>query len=197
MATEQSNELVVLAEEKGSALWKAFGGLLQGVVSASTGMSSDAVHTIKSGIGALQSTGSTLWMPFWLSHLARSYAELGQFNDAGRYIDEALTAIEAAKERLYEAEINRVAGEITLLMSRSSAAKAEGHFERALSLARAQQAKSWELRAATSMARLWNDQGRGGEARDLLAPIHGWFTEGLDTLDLTDAKALLDTLAAA
>jgi class 3 adenylate cyclase/predicted ATPase len=197
MAIEQSNELVVLAEEKGGALWKAFGVLSQGTVLALTGMSSDAVQTIKSGIGALQSTGSTLWMSFWLSHLAKSYAELGQSIDAGRCINEALVAIEDTKERLYEAEINRVAGEIALLGHRSNTVKAEGLFERALSLARAQQAKSWELRAATSMARLWNDQGKRDEARDLLAPIHGWFTEGSNTLDLRDTKALLNTLAVA
>ena len=108
-----------------------------------------------------------------------------------------MTVIAAAKERLYEAEVNRMAGEIALLLPQPNAAKALAHFERALSLARAQRAKSWELRAATSIARLWSDQGRRDEARDLLAPIYGWFTEGFNTLDLRDTKALLNTLAVA
>ena len=196
MATQQSNELVVLADEKGSALWKAFGTLLQGVVLALTGRSSDAIKIINSGIGALRSTGSTLWMPLWLSHLAKSYADLGQFVDARRCIGEAMTVIEVAKERLYEAEINRMAGEIALLSPQPDAVKAQAHFERALSIARAQRAKSWELRAATSVARLWSDQGKQDEARGLLAPIYGWFTEGFNTLDLKEAKALLDKLRA-
>ena len=153
MATQQSNELVVLADEKGSALWKAFGTLLQGVVLALTGRSSDAIKIINSGIGALRSTGSTLWMPLWLSHLAKSYADLGQFVDARCCIGEAMTVIEVAKERLYEAEINRMAGEIALLSPQPDAVKARAHFERALSIARAQRAKSWELRAATGVRR--------------------------------------------
>ena len=134
-------------------------------------------------------------MPLWLSHLAKSYADLGQFVDARRCIGEAMTVIEAAKERLYEAEVNRMAGEIALLLPQPNAEKALAHFERALSLARAQRAKSWELRAAMSMARLWKDQEKRDEARGLLAPIYGWFTEGFNTLDLKDAKALLDVLS--
>jgi predicted ATPase len=103
--------------------------------------------------------------------------------------------VETNKERLWEAEANRVAGEIVLQSPQRNAAKAEGYFESALAIARAQQAKSWELRAAMSMARLWRDQGKRDEARDLLAPVYGWFTEGFDTRDLKEAKALLDKLA--
>ena len=136
-------------------------------------------------------------MPLWLSHLAKSCAELGQFVEAGRCIGEAMTVIEAAKERLFEAEVHRMAGEIELLLSQPNAAKALAHFERALSVARAQRAKSWELRAAMSMARLWKDQEKREEARGLLAPIYGWFKEGFDTLDLKETKALLNTLAVA
>ncbi len=90
--------------------------------------------------------------------------------------------------------VDRIAGEIALLSPEPDVAKAEAYFERALAVAREQQARSWELRAATSMARLWRDQGKRDEARDLLAPVYGWFTEGFDTLDLKDAKALLDAL---
>ena len=105
-----------------------------------------------------------------------------------------MAAVETAKERWCEAEVNRIAGEIALLSPEPDVAKAEAYFERALAVAREQQAKSWELRAAMSMARLWRDQGKRDEARDLLAPVYGWFTEGFDTLDLKEAKALLAAL---
>jgi predicted ATPase len=102
--------------------------------------------------------------------------------------------VETAKEKWCEAEAHRVAGEIALKSPEPDVAKAQAYFERTLSVARAQQAKSWELRAAMSMARLWRDQGKRDEARDILAPIYGWFTEGFDTLDLKEAKALLNEL---
>ena len=167
----------------------------QGYVFALTGKASNAVQMITAAITAWRSTGSTLFVPLHLSYLARAYAELGQFDDARRCIDEAMTAVETTKERWCEADINRVAGEIALKSPEPDAAKAEAYFERALAVAREQQAKSWELRAAMSMARLWRDQGKRDEARDLLAPVYGWFTEGFDTLDLKEAKALLDELA--
>jgi predicted ATPase len=128
--------------------------------------------------------------------LAKAYAELGQFDDAWRCIGKAMTAVETTEERMWEAGVHRTAGEIVLLLPEPAAAKAEAYFERALAVARQQQAKSWELRAAMSMARLWRDQGKRAEARDLLAPVYGWFTEGFDTRDLKEAKALLDELAA-
>ena len=115
--------------------------------------------------------------------------------NATRCIEEAITAVETTGEGWCEAEVNRVAGEIALLSPEPEKAKAEQYFDRALEVARNQQAKSWELRAAMSMARLWRDQGKRTQARDLLAPVYGWFTEGFDTLDLKEAKALLDELA--
>ncbi|HKN30931.1 MAG TPA: hypothetical protein VJY34_24895 [Roseiarcus sp.] len=143
----------------------------------------------------MRSTDSTMWMPLFLSYLARAKAEIGQFDDAGTSIGEATTAMETTHERWYEAEVSRIAGEIAFRSRERDAAKAEACFERALQIARAQHARSWELRAATSLARLWRDQGRRSEARDLLAPVDGWFTEGFDTLDLKEAKALLEELA--
>ena len=136
-----------------------------------------------------------MWMPLWLSYLTRAHAELGQFDEASRCIAEAMTAVETTKERWCEAEVNRVAGETVLLSRKPYRKNAEAYFERALAVARAQQAKSWELRAAMSMARLWRHQGKRNEARDLLTPIYNWFTEGFDTPDLIEAKALLDLLA--
>ena len=125
-----------------------------------------------------------------------AYAELGQLDDARRSIDDAIDKVERSKEKWCEAEVHRIAGEIVLKSPQAeAAAKAEAYFERALAVARQQQAKSWELRAAMSMARLWRDQGKRDEAPDLLAPVYGWFTEGFDTLDLKEAKGLLDGLA--
>jgi predicted ATPase len=136
-----------------------------------------------------------VFTPSYLSFLARAYADVGQFNESWRCIGEAMTKVETTKEKWCEAEVHRTAGEITLLSPEPDAAKAESYFERALAVAQAQQAKSWELRAATSMARLWRDQGKRQQALDLLAPVHGWFTEGFETLDLKEAKARLDELA--
>ena len=133
-------------------------------------------------------------MPMYLSLLAWADASDGQCDDACRCIDEATTVVETTKERWFEAEINRIAGEIALKPPEPDVARAQAHFERALEIARTQQARSWELRAAMSLARLWRGQGRRADAHDLLAPVYGWFTEGFDTLDLKEAKALLDEL---
>jgi len=194
-ANAQLNELVVLADEKAAMMWKATGMLRQGLVLALTGKASDAVQMLIVALTGRRSTGATQAAPLYLSYLAWAYADLGQFEDARRRIGEVMTLVETTRETWYEAEVNRVAGEIALKSPQPDTAKAEAYFERALAVARKQQAKSWELRAAMSMARLWRDQGKRGKARDLLAPVYGWFTEGFDTLDLKEAKALLDQLA--
>ena len=167
----------------------------QGSAFALTGRASGATKMLISGIAASRTTGATVWLPLFLPHLARAHAELGQFEEAWRCIGEAMTAAETTKEKCCEAEIHRTAGEIALMSPAPDVAKAQAHFERAIAIARAQQAKSWELRAAMSMARLWRDQGKGQQARELLAPVYGWFTEGFDTLDLKEAKVLLEELA--
>jgi predicted ATPase len=107
-----------------------------------------------------------------------------------------MTLVETSKERWCEAEINRIAGEIALMSPQRDQMKAEGYFDGALTLARQQQTKSWELRAAMSLARLWRDQGKVQQARELLVPVYRWFTEGFDTHDLKEAKVLLEALAA-
>jgi class 3 adenylate cyclase/predicted ATPase len=188
-------ELLALAEEKCLFLLKGFGMSVQGVLLTLTGKPSDAVRALTSGIAGRRSMGATAFSLFFLSNLASAYAELGQFDDAWRSIGEALTMVEATKERWCKAEVKRIAGEISLKSPERDATKAEMYFDRALAVARQQQAKSWELRAAMSMARLWRDQGKRDEARKLLAPVYGWFTEGFDTRDLKEAKALLDELA--
>jgi class 3 adenylate cyclase/predicted ATPase len=194
-AKADADELVALANEKGAVFWKAVGMMNQGGVSALTLEAANAVQMLACGIATYLSTGSRNWLPLRLSHLAMAHAELGQFDDAWRCIGEATTAMEATKENLWEAEIHRISGEIALMQGAPEAAKAEAYFEQALAVARERQAKSWELRAAMSMARLKRGQGKRDEGRDLLAPVYGWFTEGFDTLDLKEAKALLDNLA--
>jgi predicted ATPase len=169
--------------------------MFEACVSALAGGAANGVQPIASSIAFFRSTGASVLLPFIQSCLAGAYAASEQFDDARQWIDRTIAMVETSGERWCEAEVHRTAGEIELMSSRPDAAKAEGHFERALEIARAQQARSWELRAATSLARLWRDQGRRAEAHDLLAPVYGWFTEGFDTLDLKEAKALLDELA--
>jgi predicted ATPase len=130
-------------------------------------------------------------LPYCLMELAKAHADLGEFDAARGCINEALIAVQTNIERWGKAEVDRVAGEIALKSPEPNAAKA---VERALAVARQQQAKSWELRAAMSMARLWRDQGKPQQARELLAPVYGWFTEGFDTLDLKETMALLEEL---
>jgi predicted ATPase len=197
-ANTETDEQLALADSKTASQWESLGMLNKGCLLVLTGKASDAVQMINSGIAAHRAKGSTSWLPLYLSFLGVANAQLHQFTDARCCIDEAMTAIETTKERWFEAEVNRIAGEIALKSSPESdtaKAEAESYFERALAVAREQQAKSWELRAAMSMARLWRDQGKRDEARDLLAPVYGWFTEGFDTLDLKEAKGLLDELA--
>jgi predicted ATPase len=194
-ASAFADELTCLAEEKGAFFWKTMGMMVRGHLFASTGKPADAVVMITDGLAAFRSTGARLGIPETLTNLANAHSELGQGVDGVRCIREALTIIETTKERWCEAEISRMAGEIALLSPEQDGAKAEGYFKRSLEVSRQQQAKSWELRASMSMARLWRDQGKRGQARELLAPVYGWFTEGFDTLDLKQAKALLDELA--
>ena len=195
VATAQAQELVLVADEKGALLWKATGMMFEGCVSASTGKSSEAIERLNAGSIEYQSTGATLFMTWFLSYLTPAYVELGQFDEAWRLIREIMTAVQTNKESWWEADLHRIAGEVALKSPEPDAAKAGAYFERALAVARQQQAKSLELRAAMSLARLWRDQGKRQQARELLAPVYGWFTEGFDTLDLREARALLDQLA--
>jgi predicted ATPase len=194
-ANSLDDELTTLAEQTDAPFWKAAGKALRGCISSSTGNHSVAIDVLTAGIAAWRSTGARHFMTMYLSFLASAHADSNRFNDARRCISEAMTAIEITKERWWEAEVNRIAGEIELKSPEHDLAKAQANFDRALSVARKQRAKSWELRAAMSMARVWRDQGKREEARELLAPVYSWFTEGFDTLDLKEAKALLDELA--
>ena len=189
-----TEELLALAEEKHAPFFAALGTMQRGVVLAVTGDTEAAVPMIDAGISQYRSTNSTWLTPWYLTRLAEAKAKLGHCDDAWQRIFEAFEEMEKGGEVQHQAEINRVAGEIALLSPEIDVAKAERYFEKALAVARQQQAKSWELRAAMSLARLWRDQGKVQQARELLAPVYGWFTEGFDTRDLKEAKALLDEL---
>ena len=188
------DELAAVADEKDAVFSKATAMANRGQLYALTGKFSDALPLLTSGLKAMRATGATFFLPNYVTFKAMAHSELGQFSDAWRCIDEAKNIIETTKGTIAEAEVNRVAGEIALLSAELDAAKAEGYFQRALAVARQQQAKSWELRAAMSLARLWRDQDKVQQARELLAPVYGWFTEGFDTRDLKEAKALLEEL---
>jgi len=195
-SSAQADELVALADEKAAFYWKASGMFSQGLMLALKGKYEDAVQVITARINARRAIGGTSWTPLFLSYLASSHAALGHFDDSWRCLHEALVGVEATQERWFEAEIRRIAREIAMMAPEPDAAKAQAYLEHALAIARQQQAKSWELRSAMSMSRLWCDQGKRQQAHDLLAPVYGWFTEGFDTLDLKEAKALLEQLKA-
>ena len=188
------DEFVLLKDQIKGEFWGGWGTVQKGCVLTLTGEVSEAVENIASGIAELRLTGTTLWMPLFLSYLALAKAGIGQFDQAWGDIRDAMTAATTAKETWCDAEINRIAGEIALLETEPDLAKAETYFATALEIARKQKAKSWELRAAMSMARLLRAQGERRSAHDLLAPVYGWFTQGFDTLDLSHAKLLLDEL---
>ena len=194
-AKMQLDEAIALADEKGALFWKTGALLVTGCLLAVTGKSADAVLKMTTGLNAWRQTGTTVWTPAYFSYLARAHAELGQFDEASGRIGEALSAVQTTRESWYEAEIHRVAGEIALHRPEPDTTNAEACFERSLAVARAQRAKSWELRAAMSLARLKRDQGKPDVARNLLTPVYEWFTEGFETLDLQEAKSLIKELA--
>ena len=195
VAKSLGEELVTLADQSGSPTHKIAGTHLRGIVLALTDKSAHAIEIITSGLSANRSMGTTLFEPFLLSTLAFAHSKRGQSGEALRRIDEATTNIEKTKERWCQSEVNRIAGEITLMSPQPDPAKAQECFERALAIARAQQAKSWELCSAMSMARLWRGQSKRKEARDLLDAVYSWFTEGFSTPMLQSAKALLEELS--
>ena len=168
--------------------------MLQGWALAEQEQGEEGLNQIREGLAAWRATGSELYRSHLLALFAEAYGRGGQAEEGLRVVDEALALVERTEERYYEAELHRLKGELILQQSQDIE-EAETCFHKALAVARHQQAKSWELRAATSLARLWQEQGKVEEARELLGPVYGWFTEGFDTADLKDAKTLLDSLA--
>ena len=192
-ATAHLEECIAFAQEEAPYM-KYLAAGNRGCILAQTGKASEAIQAISDAITELRPIGATVWRTACLAHLSLAYAELGKLDDAWRCIGEATTAAETAKERWFEVEVHRIAGELALIVAEPRYCQSRGVFRAALTIARKQKAKSWELSAATSMGRLWRDQGKMRQARDLLAPVYGWFSEGFDTRDLKEAKALLEEL---
>jgi len=191
---EWAHELVAMATERGFPYWRAQGTIFAGWLKVRTGEAVEGISLLRSGSTAFRATGAELWAPHHNALLAEAFEIAGEIGEAVTLLDDALQIVERTGERWLEAELNREKGQLVLRQGHPVAA--EGLYRKALSIARKQGAKLWELRAAVSLARLHRDQDRRAEAHDLLAPVYGWFTEGFDTPDLKEAKALLDALDA-
>ena len=192
---EQAEAAVALATEQGFPLWAALGTSLRGWALAMQGQGEEGLAQVRQGIAAWRATGAALLVPYFCTLLAEVSAHLGHTEDGLQALAEAHTLVEQHEERWWEAEIYRLRGVLLLRQPGTPQAEAETWLQRALDVARRQEAKSLELRAAMSLARLWQQQGKRTEARTLLTPIYGWFTEGFDTADLQEAKTLLEELA--
>jgi class 3 adenylate cyclase/predicted ATPase len=192
---EHAEAAVALATAQGLPGWAAEGTGLRGWALALQGQGAAGLALLRQGMAALRATGAALGVPHFCAMLADVAARLGHVEDGLRALAEALAIVDTTGARVYEAELHRLRGELLLQQTMPEAQQAEVCFQHALDVARRQQAKSWELRAAMSLARLWQQQGKRAEARELLAPIYGWFTEGFDTADLQEAKVLLAELS--
>ena len=172
----------------------AWGTSLRGWVLALRGQGEAGLAQVREGIAPWRATGAALGDPYWCTVLADVADGLGHPTDGLQALAEAHTLVEQQEERWWEAEVCRLRGVLLLRQPGTPQAEAETWLQRALDVARRQHAKSLELRAAMSLARLWQQQSKSQEAHDLLAPIYGWFTEGFGTADLQEAKALLEEL---
>jgi predicted ATPase len=190
---ERADTAIALAREQGFAQFLVQASIHRGWALAEQGQALDGLSQIRQGLAAWQTTGARP-RPYYLAFLAGTHVQVGQPEEGFCALTEALAAVKTFGERFIEAELYRLRGELWLARSAETQAEAEGCFQQAFAIARQQQAKSWELRAATSLARLWQHQGRRSEARQFLAEIYGWFTEGFDTADLLEAKAQLEAL---
>jgi predicted ATPase len=200
---ERAEALLALATEHGFALWVAGGTTMRGWAltawyaepGAGQGTGDEGRAQIQQGLTAWRATGAKVFRPYGLTLLAEAHAQVGQREAALTLLAEALAVIDDTGERRWEVEVYRLKGEVLLACAAEHGAEAETCFRQALDLARRQDAKSLELRAAMNLARLWQRQGKRAEAHDLLAPVYNWFAEGFDTADLRDARALLEALA--
>jgi predicted ATPase len=190
---ERADELVAVATEQGFPWWRAAGAIFRGGLKTQDGDVASGLSLLRSGLAAYRATGADMWMPRFVALLAQACGIAGQIAEAVTLFDEALQIVERTGEHWFEAELRRHKGQLLLRQGQSDAA--EELYRNALSIAREQDAKLWELRAAGDLARLRRDQSHRAEARELLAPIYGWFSEGFDTPDLKEAKALLEELS--
>jgi adenylate cyclase len=192
---EQAEAAVALSTAQGFPLWVAWGASMRGWALAMQGQGAEGMAQVRQGLAAYRANGAVSAVPFWCTVLADICDHLGHPADGLQALTEAHTLVEQQEERWWEAEVCRLRGVLLLRQPETPQAEAEAWLQRALDVARRQEAKALELRAAMSLARLWQQQGKHTEARELLAPIYSWFTEGFDTADLQEAKALLAELA--
>jgi predicted ATPase len=200
---ELAEAVITLGAEQGFAVFTASGTIFRGWAltqrsaepGAGQGQVEEGMAQMQQGLAARRATGAAVFQPYGLALLAAASAQVGQVEAGLTLLAEALAVTNDKGERRWEAELYRLQGELLLARAMGHDTEAETCFRQALDIARQQQAKSWELRAATSLSRLWQHQGKRAEARELLAPIYGWFTEGFDTADLQEAKTLLEELS--
>jgi predicted ATPase len=192
---EQAEVSMAFSHEQGFALWVPGGTVLRGWALTEQGQMEEGIAQMSQGMTAWQATGTEVDRPYYLALLAEVYRKAGRAEEGLHILAEALAVMDAIEERYYEVELYRLQGELLLASSMEHHTEAETCFRQALDVARRRQAKSWELRAAMSLSRLWQRQGKREEARNLLAEIYGWFTEGFETADLREAKALLVELS--
>jgi predicted ATPase len=196
VAQEQAETSIAFSSEQRIAQWLAQGIVLRGCALAALGRTAEGRGQISQGMEAWHATGAKLTRPWYLAQLAEACWHAGQVQEGLHGVEEALGLVDTTGERWWEAELHRLKGKLLLALSAANYAEATACFQHALDIARRQQARSLELRAAMSLARLWQQQGQRAAARQLLAEVYGWFTEGFDTADLQEARALLETLGA-
>jgi predicted ATPase len=192
---EHAEATISLATAQGFPHWRARGVVLRGWALVQQGQVKEGIEQINQGLRAIRPTGAEINWSYFLALLAEAYETIGEPEAGLTALAEALTLVDTTGERWYEPELYRLKGELLLQQNSDNQADAENCFQQAIAIAQHQQAKSLELRAAMSLSRLWQQQGKRQEAHDLLASVYNWFTEGFDTVDLRDAKALLNELS--
>jgi TolB-like protein/class 3 adenylate cyclase/predicted ATPase/DNA-binding winged helix-turn-helix (wHTH) protein len=189
---ERADQLIAVASDQGFPYWRAQGVIYRGWVEVKNGVATEGISVLRGGLMAYRATGAEWYVPHYTALLAAACEIVGQVEETSTLLDDALRIVERTGERWFAAELNRYMGQMLLRQGHREAA--EELYGNALSISQDQEAKLWELRAAASLARLWGEQDRREEARDLLSPVYGWFTEGFETPDLKEAKALLAEL---
>jgi predicted ATPase len=186
--------VIAVSVEQGFAHRLAQGTIQRGWAQAVQGLLEAGLAEMRQGLAAYQATGAALYLPYYYAMLSEAHGLMGEQQEALRLLNEALVLVDTG-EQIYAAELNRLKGELLLKLSAKNVSEATHCFQQAIAIAQSQHAKSWELRAVVSLARLWREQGKGRNAQAMLARVYNWFTEGFDTVDLQDAKKLLEELS--
>jgi predicted ATPase len=197
---QQAEAAIALCREQGFGSFLAQATMYRGYALAQQGQTEEGIAMIREGLDAQLASGASLFRPWFLCFLAEAYATAGRFEEGLAAVAEAIAIVEKTGQRYNEAALHRLKGELVLRRSGVEAEpaiqmEAEECFRKSIEIARQQEARSFELRAVTSLSRLWEQQGKKEQARQMLAQIYGWFSEGLDTKDLIDAKVLIEQLS--